>query len=79
MQQQQPPQPQGPVPWNPHDAFSLPEALRPQHVEPVYLTLVQALRVDPSNPQPRRDAEAMLRAFEALPNYCDVLCSIVAR
>lgn len=74
MQQPSPP------PLNAHDALSLPEALGPEHVEPLYRTLLAALTVDPAAaPQARRDAEALLRAFEAVPHYCDVLCTIVAR
>ena len=72
MQQQPPPQ------LNAHDMLSLPEALGPEHAEPLYRTLLAALNVDPANPQPRRDAEALLRACETVPHYCDLLCTIVA-
>lgn len=86
MMQQQPPPPPAPQ-LSAHDALSLPEALGPEHVEPVYRTLLAALNVSSSSSsdpqrqqqQPRGEAEALLRAFEAVPHYCDVLCSIVAR
>lgn len=86
MQQQPPPAPAPQL--SAHDALSLPEALGPEHVEPVYRTLLAALNVPSSSSsssdpqqqqQPRGEAEALLRAFEAVPHYCDVLCSIVAR
>lgn len=54
---------------------ALPPVLGPEHTASLYNTLLAAL--DPQGGQQRREAEALLRAFEAIPNFLDVLATII--
>ncbi|KAM3573488.1 hypothetical protein VYU27_004531 [Nannochloropsis oceanica] len=54
---------------------SLPATLGPEHVSPLYSTLLAAL--DTTDPAGRHQAEEVLRAFETVPNFLDVLAVII--
>eukprot|EP00624_Nannochloropsis_granulata_P001118 evm.model.NODE_15059_length_5748_cov_18.948677.1 len=56
---------------------SLPATLGPEHVSPLYSTLLAAL--DTTDPASRHQAEEVLRAFETVPNFLDVLAVIIQR
>ena len=56
--------------------YQLPESLGPEHAGALYSTLLTALASDPIR---RMEAEALLRGFEVVPHYCDVLAQIIAR
>ena len=54
---------------------SLPSSLGPEHVAPLYTTLLAALNT--TDPASRQQAEGVLRAFETVSNFLDVLAGII--
>jgi hypothetical protein len=56
-----------------------PARLGPEHAEYVYSTLMTALVNDPHHPGAREAAEGVLRSFEAVYGFSDVLCQVIAR